>query len=119
MATLRPSTGTACSTRTGTRSFRCPRASRAAGFDRDFATNANGTFSTNDPTTFATGSKDTLPITPGWQCNFDNNVNSKIDIMNAYATAFTGANGDQILYFAMERNSNTGDGNVGFWFLQD
>ena len=34
----------------------------ASSFDRDFLTNANGTFNTADTTTFATGSKDTLPI---------------------------------------------------------
>jgi hypothetical protein len=91
----------------------------AAAFQRDFLTNANGSFNTSDDTTFATGSKDTLPITPGWQCNHDANVNSKIDIMNAYSGAFTAPNNDEILYFALERNSNAGDGNVGFWFLQD
>src|SRR5439155_9327108 len=91
-----------------------------AGFDRDFATNSDGSFNTADQTTFSTGSKDTLNITPGWQCNFDNNVNSKIDIMNAYALAYTNlANNHQLLYFALERNANTGDGNVAFWFLQD
>jgi hypothetical protein len=91
----------------------------ASGFDRDFVTNTDGSFNTSDQTTFSTGSKDTLNPTPGWQCNFDNNVNSKIDIMNAYAAAYTAANGHQILYFALERNANTGDGNVAFWFLQD
>ena len=91
----------------------------ASSFDRDFLTNANGTFNTADTTTFATGSKDTLPITPGWQCSFSNNVNSKIDVMNAYAAAYTAANGDEILYFALEKNANEGNNNVGFWFLQD
>src|SRR4051812_4298080 len=91
----------------------------AAGFDRDFNTTAAGGFATDDSTTFATGSKDTLSITPGWQCNRDANVNSKIDIMNAYAAAFTAPSGHQIIYFSLERNSNAGDGNVGFWFLQD
>lgn len=91
----------------------------AAAFKRDFATNANGSFSTSDNTTYATGSKDTLSITPGWQCNTDNNVLSKNDIMNAYAAAFTATGGDQIVYFSLERNANTGDGNVAFWFLQD
>jgi len=97
----------------------------AAKFDRDFGTNpgcsltaTTGTFCTSDDTTFATGSKDTLPIS-GWQCNHDSNVNSKIDIMNAYSAAFKAANNDEIIYFALERNTNTGDGNVGFWFLQD
>ena len=50
---------------------------------KDFQ-NTGSTFITSDPTTFATGSKDTLPIS-GWQCNFDNNVNSKIDVTNSYA----------------------------------
>src|SRR4029079_3402418 len=90
-----------------------------AGFAKDF--NNNGTnFVTNDQTTFATGSKDTLPITGGWQCNFDNNVNSKINIMTADAATDTDpATQDEIIYFALERNTNTGDANVGFWFLQD
>jgi hypothetical protein len=91
----------------------------ASVFHRDFNTNANGSFNTSDDTTFATGSKDTLAITPGWQCNHDANVNSKIDIMNAYSASFTNGSGDEILYFGLERNANTGDGNVGFWFLQD
>jgi len=90
----------------------------ASGFNRDFIANSNGSFNTSDQTTFSTGSKDTLPIS-GWQCNFDNNVNSKIDVMNAYAAAYVDSNGDQIIYFGLERNANTGDANVGFWFLQD
>ncbi len=90
----------------------------ASGFKKDF-NNDGTTFLTNDTTTFATGSKDTLPISPGWQCNFDNNVNSKIDVMNAYAATYTAQDGDEILYFALERNTNTGDANVAFWFLQD
>ncbi len=38
------------------------------------------TFVTSDDKTFATGFKDTLPITSGWQCNQDNNVNSKMGV---------------------------------------
>ncbi len=102
----------------------------SSAFQRDFNTNTNGSFNTSDTTTFSTGSKDTLNITPGWQCSFSANVNSKIDIMNAYSVAFTNPVADadpnspffgqhhQILYFGLERNANTGDGNVGFWFLQ-
>lgn len=89
----------------------------ASGFQKDFL-NSGSTFITSDATTFATGSKDTLPIS-GWQCNKDNNVNSKIDVMNAYAASYRNADGDEIIYFALERNTNTGDANVGFWFLQD
>ena len=73
---------------------------------------------TKDSTTFATGSKDTLDITPGWQCNVDNNVNNKIDIMNAYAASFTATDGDHIIYFGMEKNVDNGVNDVGFWFLQ-
>src|SRR3954471_8504562 len=58
---------------------------KASVFARDFATNADGSFNTSDPTTFTTGSKDTLPISSGWQCTGSNNVNSKTDLMNAYA----------------------------------
>ena len=76
------------------------------------------TFCTADTTTFATGSKDTLNISPGWQCNKDNNVNSKIDIMNAYAASYRAANGDKIIYFGLDKNKDNGNNNVGFWFLQ-
>src|SRR5689334_10491560 len=75
----------------------------AAAFSRDFLTNTNGSFNTNDGTTFATGSKDTLAISTGWQCNFDSNVNSKIDIVNAYAAAYKDPqSGDDVIYFALE-----------------
>ncbi|HEX7197156.1 MAG TPA: hypothetical protein VF364_10055 [Candidatus Limnocylindria bacterium] len=87
------------------------------GFEKDFL-NTGTTFLTSDTSTFATGSKDTLGIN-GWQCNFDNNVNSKIDVMNAYAVSYENAAGDEIMYFGLERNTNTGDANVGFWFLQN
>ena len=99
-------------------------ASLPAGFGdaeltKDF-NNTGNTFLTNDTTTYATGSKDTLPIS-GWQCNFDNNVNSKVDVMNAYATSYQlpADTGDEFMYFALERNTNTGTADVGFWFLQD
>ena len=76
------------------------------------------TFCTADTSTFATGSKDDLNITPGWQCNKDNNVNSKIDIMNAYTAAYRNADDDLIMYFGLEKNKDNGVNNVGFWFLQ-
>src|SRR5947207_3038346 len=41
----------------------------ASGFEKDFLSSGTA-FNTSDQTTYATGSKDTLPITPGWQCNF-------------------------------------------------
>ncbi len=33
-------------------------------------------------------------------------------------TTYDAPNGDEILYFGIERNVNTGTANVGFWFLQ-
>jgi hypothetical protein len=96
-----------------------------SGFEKDFV-RQNGVYVNRDDTTYATGSKDTLSISPGWQCNRDNNVNDKIDITNAYAAVYTApattpdvTAGDEILYFALERFANDGDANVGFWFLQN
>jgi len=86
-------------------------------------TSLSTSFCTGDDSTFATGSKDTLDIT-GWQCNHDNNVNSKIDIMNAYAAAYTNPTADvngvhhKLLYFGLEKNKDNGTNDVGFWFLQ-
>ncbi len=104
----------------------------AATFTRDLRTGASTTicktdpalsststtFCTYDNTTFATGSKDTLDI-PGWACNADNNVNSKIDIMNAYSGSYTRtSDGDKILYFGLDKNKDNGTNDAGFWFLQ-
>jgi hypothetical protein len=110
----------------------------AAAFQRDFglkvsaadncsltSTDATKPFCTADTTTFATGSKDIQNISGGgadnsgnWQCNKDNNVNSKIDITNAYSASYTVSGGDRIMYFAMEKNKDNGNNNAGFWFLQ-
>jgi hypothetical protein len=91
-----------------------------SGFAKDFSRNADGSYSTADATTFATGSKDTLSISPGWQCSKANNIGDKVDVVNAYAVAYTNpANNHEILYFGLERFSNDGDANVAFWFLQD
>jgi len=102
----------------------------AASFKRDFSSKAtkngacsdtsttNTIFCTADTSTFATGSKDILNI-PDWQCNKDNNVNSKIDIMNAYAAQYQAADGDRLMYFGLEKNVDNGNNNVAFWFLKD
>src|SRR3954454_12456477 len=93
----------------------------AAAFNRDFESggcdapaNLSSTstaFCTHDDSTYATGSKDILGIgNGGWQCNHDNNVNNKIDIMNAYtASVFlpnTTGGQDHIVYFGLEKNTN-------------
>src|SRR4030042_145575 len=62
---------------------------KSADFAVDFIMNASGP----DRTTFTTGSKDILNITPGWQCARSNNVNDKIDLINVYATAYVNSNG--------------------------
>jgi hypothetical protein len=99
-----------------------PAAFTASSFTADFNTTTkrgNLVFATADSTTFATGSKDTHDITPGWQCAPANNLLSKNDIMNAYSAAYKDpVTGHEFLYFGMERNSNNGDANVAFWFLQ-
>ena len=95
-----------------------PAGFNATSFDKDF-NNTGTTFLTDDTSTFATGSKDELAIAD-WQCNFDNNVNSKIDVMNAYAATYTDpVSGDDFIYFGLERNANTGTADVGFWFLKN
>ena len=74
---------------------RAPDASRAdftaSGFDRDFVTNTNGSFNTSDSTTFATGSKDTLNITPGWQCTSTTTSTARPTSSNAYAAEYDDA----------------------------
>lgn len=75
---------------------------------------------TSDDSTFTTGSKDTLNITPGWQCVKANNVNDKVDVLNAYATIYTDpVTKDTLLYFGLEVASNEGTKDVAFWFLKD
>lgn len=96
-----------------------PKASLPSGFSSptfvvDFFPATN-----NDNSLFATGSKDTLNITPGWQCKKTNNVNDKTDINNAYAVAYINPNNHLIVYFALDVASNDGTKDVGFWFLKD
>jgi hypothetical protein len=90
----------------------------AAAFKQDFSV-TNGSFDNVDTTTYTQGTKD-IDNVANWVCTTANNVTDKGDIMNAYATAYTDpVTLDQKLYFALERSSNNGDANVGFWFLQD
>jgi hypothetical protein len=91
----------------------------AAGFATSGSPAQAGDYYLPDETTFATGSKDTLNITPGWQCKKSNNVGDKVDIINAYSAVYTDSTGDTILYFGIEKSSPNGDSNVAVWFLQD
>jgi hypothetical protein len=81
---------------------------------------ASADYALPDTSTYATGSKDTLSISPGWQCKKSNNVGDKVDILNAYSTAYTDpVSGDQFLYFGIETSSPNGNNNVAVWFLRD
>ena len=111
-----PAPGNALGTVTGPKAT-LPGNFTGADFVKDFK-NTGTTFITSDDTTFATGSKDTLNITPGWQCNQDNNVNSKTDIMNGFGALMEDGD-EQIFYFGLEKAKDNGNNNVGMWLLQD
>ena len=85
-----------------------------ASFFRDFTPN-----STADSSTYATGSKDTLDITPGWQCKKSNNVTDKGDIQNTFMTPYRASNGHLIIYAGLEKNAPNGDNNMAVWLLKD
>jgi hypothetical protein len=75
-----------------------------------------------DTTTYATGSKDTLPIHTGagWQCGTSKNLGAKVDLQNTYATIERlNSDGHVILYYGAEIASANGDHNQGMWLLQD
>ena len=93
----------------------------AATFAKDFITgNSADTTPPLAGSTYSTGSKDTLNINPGWQCGNSNNLGDKTDMLNAYAAIYQpNPTDDLVVYYGLERASNTGSGNVGFWFLQD
>ncbi len=91
----------------------------AAAFAKDFVL--------PDTTGYATGSKDTLPISVAgqgdWQCKTPNNLGSKFDLVNAYAGALVPTSGDDIgdliIYFGSEVSAPEGNRNMGVWLLQD
>jgi hypothetical protein len=91
-----------------------------ASFGRDF-------YAGGDPTTYATGTKDTQPINLAgggdWQCKSSNNLGPKFDIVNGYAAAMRPASGPAtghlIVNFASEIASPNGDRNAGIWLLKD
>lgn len=95
-------------------------------FTRDFRTTAAGAYVNGDLSYFATGSKDTLDITPGWQCKKTNNATDKGDWVNAYGYAArvdhdnnAGTADHTIFFFGLEKDDDNGTNNVGIWLLQD
>ena len=92
-----------------------------ADFKADWSTTTAGAYNTADPSTYATGSKDTLGVgNGGWQCKASNNVGNKVDITNFYVTAYKNpANNDLIAYFGMEKFGSNGTNDIGVWFMGD
>ncbi len=77
----------------------------------------------SDNTFFAGGSKDTNGISSGpWEWNLTTTPD-KDDIEHAFAAAYVGtqgaSTGHTLIYFGMDRYSNSGDQSGGFWFFQD
>lgn len=64
------------------------------------------------------GSKDVNDVS-AWKYT-DGSVPDKDDITNAYAAAYINpANNHLIFYFGLDRLSNDGDAQLGFWFFKD
>ncbi|GGB84175.1 hypothetical protein N798_09880 [Knoellia flava TL1] len=94
-------------------------------FARDFLV-TNGAYVNGDTSYYATGSKDTLNITPGWQCKKTNNATDKGDFVNAYGyAALVDHDGNSttdphtVYFFGLEKDDDNGTNNVGIWLLQD
>jgi uncharacterized repeat protein (TIGR01451 family) len=76
-----------------------------------------------DPTTFiGGGSKDTNDI-PNWKCTSATPSPDKNNLLHSYAVVFRPTSGNKsgqtLIYIGLERFTNNGDANVGFWLLQD
>lgn len=63
------------------------------------------------------GSKDINPISQ-WSTS-NKSTPPKDNILNAYAKAGTNSNGDLIVYAGLDRYSNNGTADSGFWFFQN
>lgn len=63
------------------------------------------------------GSKDIHDIS-SWRWKNAKNILDKDNITNAYAAAYN-VNGHLVIYFGLDRISNSGSAQVGFWFLKN
>jgi hypothetical protein len=70
-----------------------------------------------DPTIFKGGDKDFHAL-KDMGCVTKNNPVGKLDIRYAYAGAYQ-VGGDVVVFYGQNRETNTGDAAVGFWFFQD
>jgi uncharacterized repeat protein (TIGR01451 family) len=72
----------------------------------------------NDTTAWTPSTKVGDPISAwSWQTN-TSVINAKADITDAFAAAYKDG-ADTVMYFGLDRFDESGDANVGFWFLQD
>jgi hypothetical protein len=55
----------------------------------------------------------------GWKQNSTTSVQDKDDIGHAFAAAYKLPNGHTGIFFGADRFSNSGDSQMGFWFVQD
>lgn len=70
------------------------------------------------PSIFTIGStKDHLPLS-GWR-HTSGASPDKGEIINAYAAKGIAADGDQLIYFGMDRYAVDGSTDIGFWFFQN
>ena len=98
-----------------------PAGAISSDFTRDFVTSGT-TYVNGDDSYFATGSKDTLNITPGWQCKKTNNATDKGDYVNGYgyaANVNVGGVNHIMFFFGLEKDDDNGTNNIGVWLLQD
>lgn len=63
------------------------------------------------------GSKDNNDISQ-WKWKKSSNILDKDNITNAYAAAYN-VSGHLVIYFGLDRLSNSGSAQVGFWFLKN
>jgi hypothetical protein len=70
-----------------------------------------------DVSTFGSSNKDQQKASH-WQCNSDNNPQTKTNVFNAYAAIYE-SGGQRLLFFGADREGNEGDANFGFWLFQN
>src|SRR5262245_42854392 len=70
-------------------------------------------------TIFTTGGSKDINDLNQWQWKDQlGGLPDKDNITNAYAAAYTAANGDLIIYFGADRFTTEGDAQLGFWFFK-
>src|SRR5262247_1675843 len=70
-------------------------------------------------TIFTTGGSKDINDMSQWQWKDQlGGLPDKDNITNAYAAAYTAANGDLIIYFGADRFTTEGDAQLGFWFFK-